>query len=194
MYTTEKSWSTQTKLEDVLQDSLAHSTCWQPCSPLKRIRASRRKKPSSPSIAHTGVLMLLLYRPASLVPPYLVKQTLPAMSGRNFVCICARGSVCTPAHNNKNLKYFILVLLYHLLYCKGNSITIILSNCTFILESKMLILEVAQSTLYVDIWPCLHYKGIVLENGSLDRCSKYRWTCTTSRSGIWRHTRFIPTT
>lgn len=102
MYTTEKSRSTQVKLEDVLQDSLPHSTCWQPCSPVKQIRASRRKKPSSPSIARTGgVLMLLLYRPASLVPPYLVKQTLPATWGRNFVCICARGSVCTPAHNTK---------------------------------------------------------------------------------------------
>lgn len=35
----------------------------------------------------------------------------------------------------------------------------------------MLILEVAQSTLYVDIWPCLHYKEIAPEDGSLDRCS-----------------------
>lgn len=69
----------------------------------------------------------------------------------------------------KNVRCFNFVLLYHLIHCKGNSITIIsiISNCTFVLQSKILILEIAQPTLCADIWPHLHDKEIAQEDESL---------------------------
>lgn len=72
-------------------------------------------------------------------------------------------------HIIKNVRCFNFVLLCHVMHCKGNRITIIsiISNCTFILQSKILILEIAQPTLYVDIWPHLHYKEIAQEDESL---------------------------
>lgn len=158
-------------LEDVLQDlpSPLHLLLASQPPGADQSRKERTEMPSGPSLhIHWGFAALALQSCSSCAS----KTDTANNTGKKFCVLCnssGQKGVSACKHVIKIFRCFNFALLYHLVDGKGNSITIIsmISNCTFILESKTLILEIAQPTLCVDIWPHLHYKEIAQEDESL---------------------------